>query len=144
MGIIYCDEGIKKHLGKFVEKAEKRDFKCDIYVLYGKAPEMVEKGSIIIANGDDTELLKSLSKADGTIITCGMSGVSTFTFSGMRDDRYVLCLQRAVNSFSGKMLQPQEVPVTVTGSNFDADKLILVLVFGFLAEINITTIKMEE
>lgn len=144
MGAIYCDEGIEKVLGAFLENAAEKEIQQDVYVLYGQSPRKIKEGSVIIANGDDPELLMSLAGAEGTVITCGLSGVSTFTFSGMGDEGYVLCLQRAVNTFSGKLLQPQEIPVKVSGEVSDSDKLILILAFGFLAEMNITTIKMEE
>lgn len=140
---IYCDEEIKKEFELFFCGKNIRA-KRNVYVLYAKKPEVVEKDSVIIVNGDNGDLLKSLAGTDETVITCGMSGVSTFTFSSMNDGGCVLCLQRAVVSFDGKIIQPQEIPVSLVGSAAEHDKLILLLAFAVLARQNITTIKLEE
>ena len=143
MNGIYCDEAIRKEFEAFFGKVN-IETEQTIYILYAEKPESVEKNSIILINGDNRQLLKSLAGTEGTVITCGMSGVSTFTFSSMNDEGCVLCLQRAVVSFNGKLMQPQEIPVSLIGRVSDPDRLILILAFAFLAEHSITTIKLEE
>lgn len=133
MNGIYCDEAIRKEF-EAVFGGKNINTEHNIYVLYAEKPEFVEKNSIIIVNGDNRRLLKSLAGTAETVITCGMSGVSTFTFSSMNDGGCMLCLQRAVVSFDGKIMQPQEIPVSLVGCPSDPDKLILILAFAFLAQ----------
>lgn len=137
MNGVYCDNAIKKEFEAFFGQL-KLDTGSNIYVLYDEKPEVIGENAVIIVNGDNKRLLKSLAGTDGTVITCGMSGVSTFTFSSMNDESCVLCLQRAVVSFGGKLLQPQELPVSLGGNTSDPDRLILLLAFAFLAQQNIT------
>lgn len=143
MNGIYCDEAIREEFEGFFGRSN-IETEHSIYILYAKRPESFESDSIIIVNGDNKELLKSLAGTEGTVITCGMSGVSTFTFSSMNDEGCVLCLQRAVTTFGGKLMQPQEIPVSLIGRAADPDRLILILAFAFLAQQSITAIKLEE
>ncbi len=143
MNGIYCDEAIKKEF-ETVFGGKNINIEHNIYVLYAEKPEFIEKNSIIIVNGDNRRLLKSLAGTAETVITCGMSRVSTFTFSSMNDGGYVLCLQRAVVSFDGKIMQPQEIPVSIIGEFFDPDKIMLILVFAFLARQSMGKLRWQE
>ena len=143
MNGIYCDEAIREEFEVFFGRSN-IETEHSIYILYAERPESFESDSIIIVNGDNKELLKSLAGTEGTVITCGMSGVSTFTFSSMNDEGCVLCLQRAVTTFGGKLMQPQEIPVSLIGRAADPDRLILILAFAFLTQQSITAIKLEE
>ena len=44
------------------------------------------------------------------LISCGMGVKNTVTFSSIRPDGGMICLQRRLNTFSGKVAEPQEYP----------------------------------
>lgn len=129
---IYVDGTIAKDFKRFFRTYENINLKQNVYVLYDEKPDVIEKNSTILVNGDNRELLKSLAGTESTVITCGMSGISTFTFSSVNESECVLCLQRTVVSFDGQLMQPQEIPVSFEGNNTEPDRMILILAFAFL------------
>ena len=42
------------------------------------------------------------------LISCGMGVKNTLTFSSVRSDGGIICLQRKLNTFSGRVAEPQE------------------------------------
>lgn len=140
---VYCDKAIIKEFESVFKGADVESVR-NVYVLYEEKPKIIEKDSVLIVNGDNRKLLKSLEGTAGNVITCGMSGVSTFTFSSVNDGGCVLCLQRTVELFNGKLMHPQEIPVSLDETSAEPDRLILILAFAFLAQQSIKTIKLEE
>ena len=47
-------------------------------------------------------------------VTLGMSSKDTITLSSITPDSAVLCLQRAINDFSGNTLDPVEIPLSLS------------------------------
>ncbi|MBP5208133.1 MAG: hypothetical protein J6330_06720 [Clostridia bacterium] len=59
----------------------------------------------VITDGE-TEVPAGLKRLP--LISCGMGGKDTVTFSSIRPDGGMICLQRRLNSFSGRIAEPQE------------------------------------
>ena len=60
MNGIYCDEAIREEFEGFFGRSN-IETEHSIYILYAERPESFESDSIIIVNGDNKELLKSLA-----------------------------------------------------------------------------------
>lgn len=56
-------------------------------------------------------------------VTCGMSTRDTLTFSSLEADRAVLCLQRSLPLLSGRILEPFELPLSLS-PGYDAYALL--------------------
>ncbi len=144
--------GLVSALTAFIEKnqisaviTKGKDF--DICLLYEKEDEIINnlpKDVIIIANGDDSNLLLSLDGVKSTVITCGMSPFSTLTLSGIKDDCLAVCLQRAMTTLDGNVLCFQEIPVHCNADKDDPVQSLLFLALGLICGLNITKIKLEE
>lgn len=103
---------------------------CDVCLLLHVQPKLIHNlpaGCIIIANADDFSVLRTLEGMGNTIITCGLSGTATITVSSISDNRFVLCLQRKIKTWDGKVVQPQEIPVSVSGISADINQMLLLL-----------------
>lgn len=50
------------------------------------------------------------------LISCGMSAKDTVTFSSIREKDGIICLQRQINTFSGRIVEPQEYCFEPCGS----------------------------
>ncbi len=148
---IRCDSKILPAVELFLKSADipaktVHDNNFDICIFSQKDDEIINNlpsDVIIIANGDDYELLRSLDGVTSTIVTCGMSAVSTLTVSSIEDGCIVVCLQRALATLSGNVLGFQEIPVRCNRFPLDPDNLILLLALGLIFDLNITKIKLE-
>ena len=67
--------------------------------------------SIIIANGDNHDLVMTLGQYHNNVITCGLSGICTITLSSIMDEELVVCIQRNITDVCGRCIMPQEIPV---------------------------------
>ncbi len=149
---IRCDTNILPAVRLFIKSTNLcakavSDNNFDICIFSQKDDEIINNlpsGAIIIANGDDYELLCSLDGIKNTIITCGMSAVSTLTLSSIDEGSFVVCLQRGVTTLSGNLLGLQEIPISYSGIPLDPDTLILLTALGIISEVNITKINLEE
>jgi hypothetical protein len=72
--------------------------------------------SIIIANADNQAQLDALSRTNAAVITCGGSSRDTLTFSSLTEDDVVISLGREITAFSGKKIEPLEIPAKLPKS----------------------------
>jgi hypothetical protein len=79
---------------------------------FGEVPtaQLPEK-SIVIANSDNTEQLERLESMGQQVISCGKSNRDTFSYTSLTYDGIVISLNREITAFSGKKIQPLEIPV---------------------------------
>ena len=73
----------------------------------GTGCEFKRKGFVIAEQ--DTQIPPKLRKYP--LISCGMSWKNTVTFSSLRQDGGMICLQRRLCTLGGKIIEPQEFPV---------------------------------
>ena len=78
--------------------------------------DKLEAGDQVVAvvlsdNGRAMELL-SHSQVKG--VTCGFSSRDTLTVSSISAESAVICLQRAITTFSGARIEPVELPVRLS------------------------------
>ena len=55
--------------------------------------------------------MKALKSSGCHTITCGFRKTDTFSYSSLSDDGVVVTLNRELTAFSGKNIQPLEIPV---------------------------------
>jgi len=67
--------------------------------------------SIIIVNSENTEQLVDLKNSGHSVITCGSSERDTLCCSSIGIDSVVVSLNREITAFSGRKIQPLEVPL---------------------------------
>ena len=149
---IRCDADILPSLKFFCEYAgipaeitDDTDFDiCIFSKLDAEIINNLNSHVIIIANGDDPELLHGLDGIKNTIITCGMSAVSTLTLSSTCDGDFVVCLQRAIPTLSGHILGFREIPVHLGEISMELCHLILLLALCIICGINIDELRPKE
>jgi hypothetical protein len=84
---------------------------------YGDVPGVVlPEKSIVIANSENNEQLKHLKTFKQRVITCGKSGRDTFSYTSLTHDGIVISLNREITAFSGKKIEPLEIPVKFTST----------------------------
>lgn len=116
---VRCDKSFKNRNFQFLNEMNlctefADDTKCDICVMEENDASVIHNladNSIIIANGDNHELVMTLGKYHNTVITCGLSGICTVTLSSITDDEIVVCIQRNITDVRGECVLPQEIPV---------------------------------
>ena len=78
---------------------------CDVCVMEENDASFIHNipaDSIIIANGDNHDLVMTLGQYNNKVITCGLAGICTITLSSITDEEIVVCIQRNINqSFFG-------------------------------------------
>jgi hypothetical protein len=67
--------------------------------------------SIIIANSENTQQLIDLKNSKLNVITCGTSERDTLCYSSLTSDRILISLNRELTAFSGRVIQPLEIPL---------------------------------
>ena len=69
------------------------------------------EGAAVIACSENEEQMKALKNSGCHTITCGFRKTDTFSYSSLSDDGVVVTLNRELTAFSGKNIQPLEIPV---------------------------------
>lgn len=71
------------------------------------------EGATVIACSENEEQMKSLKGSGCHTITCGFRKTDTFSYSSLSDDGVVVSLNRELTAFSGKNVQPLELPLEI-------------------------------
>ncbi len=66
--------------------------------------------STVIAFSENEAQIKALKNCAGHVITCGFGKTDTFSYSSLSDEEVVVSLNREITAFSGKKIQPLEIP----------------------------------
>lgn len=106
-----------------------------IYVFGGeKIPKNIQisDDSICICLGNDKNALCSLYNKNLNVITCGLKGTDTITFSSL-DNTKLLSLQRTVNSINNLKIEPFDFTNKINSDNKETILLInsLLLILGY-------------
>lgn len=72
---------------------------------------------VAVVDSSDHVLLEKLANLKIPAITCGLSRLDTITLSSISIDRIVLNIQRGFEDFCGNFIEPQEIPVNISGEN---------------------------
>jgi len=82
----------------------------------GLVPEIpLPEKSIIIASSENLEQLKALKNTNLNVITCGVNEKDTLSCSSITTDSVVISLNRQITAFSGRKIQPLEIPLRLEG-----------------------------
>lgn len=145
---VQCDKNLKKVLERFFyvvgTKAEVYSYsekKSDICILRNYDDfndDYIPAAEYILINSDDKKLIKHVKGLKSKIITCGLSTRSTATLSSISDSKYVMCLQRSINSLSGKKLPPFEFPFEIKDTFFDDVSIIIIITAALLCDADVS------
>lgn len=72
-------------------------------------PLNIDASVICIASSSNTDLLKMLADTHARVITCGMSGKDTVTYSSKSDYAISISLQREMLNCTGQIIEPLEL-----------------------------------
>jgi hypothetical protein len=79
---------------------------------FGEVPTVtLPMKNIVIANSENTEQLERLEFMGQQVISCGKNNRDTFSYTSLTYDGIVISLNREITAFSGKKIQPLEIPV---------------------------------
>jgi hypothetical protein len=85
---------------------------CIIIMKSGGIPPEIRypERSIIIANSENAEQISKLSEVNKGVISCGSRNRDTISYSSYTGDCITLSLNREILAFSGKKIEPLEIP----------------------------------
>ncbi len=76
-----------------------------------KIPDIKCKKIVAVVRSEDKAVISELSKFEIPVLTCGPFQKDTFTYSSVTEEKFVVSLQRAITSLSGRVIEPFEVPI---------------------------------
>ena len=85
------------------------------------------RSKYIIINGDDLEILNKIKTSDGKIISCGLSGRATVTFSSISENKGVICFQRSFLNLLSEKITPFELPFELYGKVIDETSVLMLV-----------------
>ncbi|OQB14038.1 MAG: hypothetical protein BWY15_01410 [Firmicutes bacterium ADurb.Bin193] len=85
---------------------------------YGKS------GRIVLVNTDITSSTNVLIDKEAYVVTYGLNSRATLTVSSIEESKVVLCLQRSITDLDGRVIEPQEFSVYISGE-IDAEMILL-------------------
>lgn len=82
----------------------------------GKIPALPRfpERSIVIADSQNSEQIGALHSLTSSVITCGSGKRDTVSYTSFTEDGMVVSLNRSIKAFSGKQIQPLEIPIKFT------------------------------
>ena len=97
------------------ERFERVEFEEPVFLLKkGCVPDFgFPEQATVIACSENEEQMKALKGSGCHTITCGFRKTDTFSYSSLSDDEVVVSLNRELTAFSGKNVQPLELPIEI-------------------------------
>ena len=97
------------------ESFERVEFEAPVFLLKKNCvPDFAfPEGATVIACSENEEQMKALKGSGCHTITCGFRKTDTFSYSSLSDDGVVVSLNRELTAFSGKNVQPLELPLEI-------------------------------
>lgn len=81
----------------------------------GEIPQCrLPERTIIIVNSENVRQLELLQRTRCRVITCGKSRRDTLSFTSVTPDALMVSLSRGITAFSGRVIEPLEIPVRLT------------------------------
>ena len=105
--------------------------------------EKFTQKDIILLNSDNRENFRILKNNSIRIITYGLNKKACVTASSICEEDYKtiqFCIQRSLPTFSGKILEEQEFPVTVDSQN-DVSSILAAITVALINDFSISSIK---
>lgn len=91
-----------------------------------------QKQVVAIVDSCNQDVMKLVSETELPAITCGLSARDTITLSSINEDSAVIDLQRSITCFDGKIMEPQEIPISLC-STIDSFALMCVAAIFILS-----------
>ena len=76
--------------------------------------KIIEKAKYFVMNADEPISSKLLERIKTNVITYGFNTKSTVTASSVKEDSILICLQRNIQNYIEKQLEPQEIFIPLT------------------------------
>ncbi len=74
--------------------------------------EFPENAAVIAFSENEKQLL-ALKEQPVHVITCGFGKTDSFSYSSLSDEQIVITLNREITAFSGRKIQPLEIPTEI-------------------------------
>ena len=97
------------------ERFDRVEYEDPVFLLKkGCVPDFeFPEGATVIACSENEEQMQALKDSGCHTITCGFRKTDTFSYSSLSDDGVVVSLNRELTAFSGKNVQPLELPIEI-------------------------------
>lgn len=97
------------------ERFDRVEYEDPVFLLKkGCVPDFeFPEGATVIACSENEEQMQALKNSGCHTITCGFRKTDTFSYSSLSDDGVVVSLNRELTAFSGKNVQPLELPIEI-------------------------------
>ena len=97
------------------ERFDRVEYEDPVFLLKkGCVPDFeFPEGAAVIACSENEEQMQALKDSGCHTITCGFRKTDTFSYSSLSDDGVVVSLNRELTAFSGKNVQPLELPIEI-------------------------------
>lgn len=111
--LVQAGEGYEIVVADFSELKSLYVAECIIIMKSGGVvPEIpLPEKSIVIVNSENAEQIAALKSVNQRVITCGPGEKDTLSYSSFTADNIVISLNREITAFSGKKIQPLEIPL---------------------------------
>jgi hypothetical protein len=73
------------------------------------------KNTVAVVDSTSAATVEQIGGIDIPAITCGFSARDTLTLTSFDRDSAVLCVQRSITCFDSALLEPQEIPFSLSG-----------------------------
>lgn len=96
--------------------------------------KIIEKAKYLIINSDEEMPYDFIKNAKGNVITYGFNAKSTVTASSVKEDSMLICLQRNIQNYVSKIIEPQEILVNILSHKSSASSIMgivsVLLIYG--------------
>ena len=86
----------------------------DAAVCAGEADLLIVPRGAALPGGEEARVLLTVGAACPGAVSCGLGSSDALTLSSIREDRAMLSLNRELTTLTGDILEPQEIPVTLS------------------------------
>lgn len=101
----------------------------------------IPKSKYTIFNADDSAILNMIKSSGGKIISCGLSGRATVTFSSISENNGVICFQRSFLNLLSEKITPFELPFELYGKLIDETSVLMLITTALICGADINLLK---
>lgn len=96
--------------------------------------KLISKTKYLIINADEQILPEYIKISKENVITYGFNAKSTVTTSSVKEDSILICIQRNIQNYIGKELEPQEILVPIQSNRVNSITMMgiisILLIYG--------------
>ena len=110
-------DGSSRKLTPFLQKSLNRaavEGRVDAALCAGRADLLIIPRGAALPTGEAARCLLTVGEVRPGAVSCGLASESVLTLSSIREDGALLTLCRELTTLTGRVLEPQEIPVRIS------------------------------